>query len=145
MNIRRCHGLAWWDNFRMPSLIRPILVGPFLFVILAAPAIVFGRWERSGWILMTTPYDRAFALNPLLGWTTLLSGRPFHIENETTLFQDAMFRGAKLFSLGFYDKYFFRPVFAFLTSFGTDAFGFIYSAVAVNCACWAIASYISFR
>jgi hypothetical protein len=86
------------------------------------------------------PHDYAFKSNPILGYSSLLEGKPYHIENETTLNQDVLFRGGWLSQARMFDNYFYRPLYAVLVSTFSPLLGLVTAGVLINYLAWAAAA-----
>ena len=111
-----------------------------LFAALAGTCVYMGS-DRSGWILMTQPFDEVHSANSLLGYSFIREDQVFHKENLTGFRQVAFFSGFETTP----DLYFRRPVYTFIAALFAPLLGIGTSLLIVNLAAWAIAVWLCHR
>jgi hypothetical protein len=108
-------------------------------IIVISIATLFGGFESSAWIRMTTP-ETVMAVNSLAGYSGFIDERAIHTENVVFFGHVVMFSGGPIAQ----DFYALRPIYSFFASALVPLFGWWPSMLVVNLAAWACAVLLTF-
>ena len=114
--------------------------GLWLAAVFVISAVVYcGSFERSAWILMTTP-DAASSrsINSLWGYSGTVDGGPIQLENINFFHHLLMFSGGPVAQ----DFYILRPVYSFLASAFVPLVGWLPAMLLTNILSWAAGIFI---
>ena len=119
-----------------------------LFVSVSIVVTVFGRDQRSGWILMTSPVGALTASNPMLGYSFLHGDDPFMKECIPSVAQIGLFSGSTDAAQGseFIESFrYLRSLYGLLAALLTPLLGPIYAMLIVNYIGWLLAAWLTWR
>ena len=118
------------------------------FLIASLLVTAFGRGERSGWILMTSPTGYDHRANTMLGYCFLHGSEPFMKENIPSVAQVGLFSGSlEAFRSSEFREDFrlLRALYGFLGAVLEPVFGAIGSMLFLNWLAWALCAWIAWR
>ena len=114
-----------------------------LFIAISIPITIYGQFERSGFILMTSPTEASHSSNSLLGFSDTIGEVPVFKENIPFIKQVMMFGGIDDYhNQSFYVS---RPMYAFLVSLITPLAGIFNSFIIINYLSWTTCAWITWR
>ena len=119
-----------------------------IFLAASTFVTIYGRNERSGWILMTSPEGRDHRFNTLLGYCFLHKGNPFMKENISHAAQVGVFCGARdalQLSEAREDFRILRPLYSLLASLPAPLLGTIPAMLLINWLSWALSAWVAWR
>jgi hypothetical protein len=106
-----------------------------VFLSVTIPLTIYGRGERSGWIVVSQIWCTAFGFNYAIG------DMPLYMEDVSFLHQVTMFLGAAVE----HSLYSVRPLYSFIASLIAPVTGMISSFMILNYLVWAACAYVAWR